>query len=123
MLSRTDFVVNRLSAQLGHAIAQVAASDPQSIKNKSFSVVSYWPTGQDLVDLYSQLNGSPAKVKDYTTADRDALRADAANMGAVKAGYFDHWDKEDWRYGEFEDAAAFGNSKIPTLEETARRFV
>lgn len=75
------------------------------------------------MDLYSQLNESPAKVKDYTTADRDALRADSANMGAVKAGYFDHWDQEDWRYDEFEDAASLDNFEIPTLEETARRFV
>ena len=43
---------------LGGAIARIASSDPQSIKNKEFSIVTFWPTGEELVELYTKINGT-----------------------------------------------------------------
>lgn len=84
-------------------------------------MVTFWPTGHELVDLYSKINNKPAQVKDLTKADRDTKRADTANFGAVPAAYWDKWERGDWEYesgGKMSDNDHSG----PSLEEVARAF-
>lgn len=84
-------------------------------------MVTFWPSGQELVELYSRINGKPAHVKDSTRADRDAKRADVANFGAAPVAYWDKWEKNDWEYesgGKISDHKYSG----PSLEEVARSF-
>ena len=112
---------DRSLEHLGNAIARIAAQDPKIIKDQAYSVVAFWPSGQELVDLYSKINGKPAQVKDFTQEDRDTKRADVANFGAAPVGYWDKWEKGDWEYetgGKISDNEYSG----PSLEEVARAF-
>lgn len=79
---------------------RIATADPDSIKNREYSVVTFWPTGQDLVDVYTKLNKTPAKVKSYTEAEHDAFQNDTEGLGMVKASYFEHWSSNDFGYGD-----------------------
>ncbi|KAK5676767.1 hypothetical protein LTS10_010531 [Elasticomyces elasticus] len=106
---------------LGAALARIASADPQSIKNREYSVVSFWPTGNELKDLYTKVNGKEAQVKDFTQADYEAQMADGANFGPAKAGYWQKWQDNSYGYeadGRTSDKAYSG----PCLEEVARVF-
>lgn len=114
--------LDRVMEHLGAALARVATSDPSSIKGQQYSVVTFSPTGNELVELYTKLNGAPTKVKDFTDADRAALRADAENNGAIRAGYWDHWAGNTWAY-EADGITSDKNYQGPSLEEVGRRFL
>ena len=77
---------------LGNALARLASCDPHSIRNKEYSVVTFWPTGNELVDLYTKINGKQAQAKDFSKADFKAQMADGANFGPAKAGYWKKWE-------------------------------
>lgn len=51
-----------LTPHLAAAIAEIATQDPHSVKNKEYSAVTFWPSGQEIVELYSKVNGKPAQV-------------------------------------------------------------
>ena len=105
---------------LGNAIARIATADPQSVKNREYSVVTFWPTGQELVDLYTKVNGKQARIKDFTKADRDTHVADGEN-GPAKVGYWDRWENDQWGYdsnGRISDTDYTG----PSLEQLGRKF-
>ena len=102
-------------------MARLAVSDPQSIKNTEHSFVTFWPTGEELVDLYTKINGRPAEVKDFTDKDRQEINADAAAFGPAKVGYWDHWESGNWGY-ESEGKVYDQNYHGPGIEEVARRF-
>ncbi|GAM87624.1 hypothetical protein ANO11243_056510 [Dothideomycetidae sp. 11243] len=107
---------------VGTAVARIVSRDPESIKNKQFSAVTFWPTGDELAELYGKLHGKKCNVKDFTEADRDKLMADGENFGPMKVGYFDRWQNNSWRYdqdGRIGEHQYSGDS----LEETARRFM
>lgn len=106
---------------LGKALNDIATSDPQSIKDTEHSVVTFWPTGQEIADLYLKINGKPAEIKDYTAADHEAFRADVANFGPAKAGYFDKWESAQWDY-ETGGKVSHKDYQGPGIEELARRF-
>ncbi|EMC91215.1 hypothetical protein BAUCODRAFT_318679 [Baudoinia panamericana UAMH 10762] len=100
---------------------ELATSDPQTIKNTEHSVVTFWPTGQEVADLYTHINGKPAEIKDFTEKDREDFRADVAKFGAAKVWYWDHWAANSWEYevqGRHYDRSYSG----PGIEEVARRF-
>ena len=61
--------------------------DLHLIKGREYSVINFWPTGQELVDLYTKINGQQAQINDFTAAGRQALMVDAANFGAAEVGY------------------------------------
>lgn len=84
--------------------------------------MTFWPTGQELVDLYTKLNGTPAQIKDWTAKDREEMMADGANFGPAKVGYWDRWERGVWNY-ETADRKALGGYSGPGLEEVGRRFV
>lgn len=84
-------------------------------------MVTFWPSGQELVDLYSKINGKPAQVKDFTRENRDAKRADVQNFGAAPVGYWDKWEENSFEYekgGKIRDDQYDG----PSLEEMARAY-
>ncbi|TKA64146.1 hypothetical protein B0A55_09295 [Friedmanniomyces simplex] len=106
---------------LAQALTRIACADPQSIKNKEYSVVPFWPTGNELKELYTKINGQQAQVKEFTPADREAQMADAADFGPAKAGYWEKWESGVWGYeaeGRISDREYGG----PGLEEIARSF-
>lgn len=104
------------------ALLHIATTDPHSVAGKQFSAVTFWPTGRELVDLYTKLNGKQAEVKPWTAADRDAMRADGPNFGPAKVGYWDRWDAGEWGY-ESAGRKALGGYSGPGLEEVGRRFL
>lgn len=104
------------------ALTHIATSPPRSIAGKEFSAVTFWPTGQELVDLYTKLNGKQAQVKDWTSEDRERLMEDGANFGPAKVGYWDRWDSGIWGY-ESDKRTALGGYSGPELEEVGRRFI
>ncbi len=106
---------------LGQGIAQLATSDPQSIKNTDHSFVTFWPTGQEVIELYTKINGKPAQIKTFTSKDREDFRADTANFGAAKVGYWDYWESGQWEY-ETGGKLYHKNYQGPGIEEVARRF-
>nr|POF16679.1 hypothetical protein CFP56_71320 [Quercus suber] len=104
------------------SLTQIATSDPREIAGKSFSAVTFWPTGQELVDLYTKLNGKQAQIKDWTAKDREEMMADGANFGPAKVGYWDRWESGDWHY-DAGSRVVLGGYSGPGLEEVARRFL
>ena len=114
--------MDRMVEHLQQGITHLALSDPQTLKNTEHSFVSYWPTGQELLDIYTKVNGKQAQIKNWTPQDRDEMNADGANFGPTKVGYWDKWQDDDWQYdsgGKVYDRTYKGVS----LEEVARRFV
>lgn len=101
---------------------RIASADPNSIKNREYSVVTFWPTGKDLVDIYTKLNKSPARVKNYTEADHDAFRNDTEGLGLVKASYFEHWSSNDFGYGD-HGRTRDEHYQGPTIETLAQGFL
>ncbi|KAK3110410.1 hypothetical protein LTR53_015332 [Teratosphaeriaceae sp. CCFEE 6253] len=106
---------------LGAALARIACFPPSSIANTPHSVVTFWPTGAELADLYTAINGSPAAVKDFTPTDLEAQMSDAANFGPAKAGYWARWESGVWGY-EAEGMVVEMGYGGPGLEEVARGF-
>ncbi|KAK3109649.1 hypothetical protein LTR53_016867 [Teratosphaeriaceae sp. CCFEE 6253] len=106
---------------LGAALARIACSPPPSIANRPHSVVTFWPTGAELADLYTRIHGSPVAVKDFTPADLEAQMDDAANFGPAKAGYWARWESGVWGY-EGEGVVVDKGYGGPGLEEVARGF-
>lgn len=115
-------LVSRMRDHVAAALTQIATSNPKTVANQEFSAVTFWPTGQELVDLYTKLNGKQAGIKQWTTLDRDAMRADGANFGPAKVGYWDRWEKGEWGY-ERPGRTALGGYSGPGLEEVGRRFL
>ena len=78
---------------LGHAIARIVSTNsPEAIKNKTYSAITFWTTGEELRDIYTILhNGEKTQIKDFTKADRDALEPDMSQFGPVKVAYCDKW--------------------------------
>ena len=83
--------------------------------------MTFWPTGQDVADLYTKINGKPAEIKDFTAKDRDETIADAANFGPAKAGYWNKWERGQW---EYEQGGKVYDNKYTeaSIEQVARKF-
>ncbi|KAK4502304.1 hypothetical protein PRZ48_005729 [Zasmidium cellare] len=107
---------------LAHSLANIATSNPSSIANKSYSVVTFWPTGQELVDLYTKIHGKPTTIKPWTPEDREAFMNDAASFGPAKVGYWDKWESNGFEY-EREGRVVVEGYEGPGLEEVARGFL
>ena len=110
-----------MADHLANAITRIATADPHSVKNREYSAVTFWPTGYELVDLYTKINGEKTQVKDFTQADREVQLADGANFGPAKVGYWDRWESGRWGYeenGRISDKEYEG----PGLEEIARKY-
>lgn len=90
------------------------------MKNTKHSVVTFWPTGHELAELYQKIQGKPAEIRDFTTQDRNDMRADAANFGAAKVGYWDKWEKNEWGYDD-KDLIPHETESFQ-LEAVARKF-
>lgn len=106
---------------IAHVLNRISIADPQSIKSTSHSVVTFWPTGQEIADLYTKITGKPAQIKDFTSRDRDEIRAKNETAGLAQVGYRDHWENGDWEYeigGKSYDRTYSG----PGIEEVAMRF-
>ena len=98
MLPQQTLISTSTIDHLAQALARLATSDPESIANTEHSVVSFWPSGQEVADLYTKINGKSAKIKDFTDKDREELRADLSGMGALKVAYLNKWEEERWHY-------------------------
>ena len=116
-----DTDLRRTIDHISKGLAGLALSDPQSIKNTEHSFVTYWQTGNEVVELYTRINGKPAEVRDFTQKDAEEISGDAANLGAARVGYWDHWEKDDWEY-ESRGKVYHDKYEGPTLEEVTRRF-
>lgn len=107
---------------LGATIARVCTKDPQEIKNKSFSAVSFFPTGNDLIELYTKINGKKAEHKQYTNEIREEWNADGQNFGPGKVAYMDRWENGNFGYDQ-EGRVLDREYKGPGLEEIARGYL
>lgn len=107
---------------LAQALTRIATADPQTTRNKSYSVVTFWPSGEELLGLYTKVNGKKAEVKPWTKEDRESFYEDGPNFGPAKAGYWDKWEADGFAY-EKEGRIVEGEYEGPGLEEIARRFV
>jgi hypothetical protein len=98
---------------------QLRIPSPSRIQITLF--VTFWPTGQEVIELYTKINGKPAQIKTFTSKDREDFRADTANFGAAKVGYWDYWESGQWEY-ETGGKLYHKNYQGPGIEEVARRF-
>ena len=96
-----------------------AASDPQTVKNKAFSCVTFEPTGNELVALHTKLAYKKPTIKEFTSSFREEQLADAQNFGAAKVGYWDRWETDSFVYEQPMGVEYRG----PGLEETAKQFL
>lgn len=106
---------------LAYVLAKLATNDPTAIRN-SYYVVTFWPTGSELVELYTKINGEPTQIRDFTQIDRGRLNEDMQGFGATKVGYWDDWERGDWGY-ESSGRVDVEGYVSPTIEEVARSFV
>ncbi|VUC37409.1 unnamed protein product [Clonostachys rosea] len=84
---------------LGTALADLAARDPADIVGKSFSAVTFHPSGKDLVNVFTQLNGGkPTEVVNQTPEDLELLLQDVNGLGAFMGVYMRHWDRGDLEF-------------------------
>jgi hypothetical protein len=84
---------------LGAALTNVVARDPASIVGKSFSAVTFRPSGQDLLNAFTSVNGNmPAKLVVHTPEDLKRLLQDTQGYGAFMGVYMRHWDRGDLEF-------------------------
>ncbi|CAI6084187.1 unnamed protein product [Clonostachys chloroleuca] len=84
---------------LGSALATLLARDPADIVGKSFSAVTFRPSGKDLVNVFTELNGGqPTTVVDQTPEDLQLLLQDIKGSGAFMGVYMRHWDRGDLEF-------------------------
>ena len=106
---------------LGAALAQLTTLPAAELKDAEFSAVTYLPTGQELVDLFTQLHGTAPAVTDYDLAAKDADYANAP-FGPVVATYKHHWETGAWGYPQAVQVEKYEGHGTP-LVEVARKFV
>lgn len=84
---------------LGSSLATLLARDPADIVGKSFSAVTFRPSGKDLVNVFTELNGGqPTTVVDQTPEDLQLLLQDIKGSGAFMGVYMRHWDRGDLEF-------------------------
>ncbi|CAH0044387.1 unnamed protein product [Clonostachys solani] len=84
---------------LGAVLASLLARDPADIVGKSFSAVTFRPSGKDLVDVFTQINnGEPTTVVDQKPEDLELLLQDIKGLGAFMGVYMRHWDRGDLEF-------------------------
>lgn len=85
---------------MARVLADLAQRDPASIVDTEFSAVSYWVSGDDLVEAFSKVNGKPAIVIDHPPEKQAAWLADVGDITnlAFRGVYYQHWEKEDLHY-------------------------
>lgn len=107
---------------LGSTIARLAASDPKSIKDKEYTAVTFWASGEELRDLLTDVNGEPATVKDFSMTDREEILKDLENFGPVRIGYIDRWIDDRWEY-DTRGRIAMADASGFSLEDVARKYL
>uniref|UniRef100_A0A8H7KBI3 NmrA-like domain-containing protein n=1 Tax=Bionectria ochroleuca TaxID=29856 RepID=A0A8H7KBI3_BIOOC len=84
---------------LGAALGNLLARDPADIVGKSFSAVTFRPSGKDFVNTFTQLHdGQPTAVVDQTPEDLQLLLQDIKGSGAFMGVYMRHWDRGDLEF-------------------------
>lgn len=84
---------------LGTALADLLTRDPSDIVGKTFSAVTFRPSGQDLLDVFTKLNeNTPATLVAHTPEDLKRLLEDIQGMGAFMGVYMRHWDRGDLEF-------------------------
>ena len=102
---------------LGAAVAEIVTLPPSQIKDQTYSVNQFWPTGNDIIELFTRLNGSKPEIKDFTPEDAAALK-EQAPIGFVAAALKDAWTAGNWvDQGDFKVDGWNG----PSLEEIAAK--
>ena len=106
---------------LGAALATIVSGpDAKANANKSFSAIEIKPTGQELIDLFTEIHGASTEVSDYTAADREQLLASGNPFAPVTAGYLKNWEEDSWKVGEDIKVTV---RERQTLEEIAKPFI
>lgn len=84
---------------LGAALTDLLARDPTNIVGKSFSAVTFQPSGQDLLNVLTKLNeNTPATLVAQAPEDLKRLLQDTQGIGAFMGVYMRHWDRGDLEF-------------------------
>ena len=108
-------LTGRTMAYLGEGIAQIATRDPISIKGKHYSLVEYWTTGSEFVDVFTRVNGAKPTIKDLSDEELETMRV-TPPMGPVAAAYLTAWATNKWNYKDPQEVEGW---KSKSLEEVA----
>ncbi|KAI5480111.1 hypothetical protein MNV49_001771 [Pseudohyphozyma bogoriensis] len=109
-----------LTERVGRVLADLASRDPLSIKDTKHSVITYWPTGYELAELYTKINGKEVTIKPFTKEHRETLLNDGKG-GAVMVGYLDKWENNSFEY-QSEDKEYHGSFEGSSLEDIIRLY-
>jgi len=75
----------------------VVLKDPSSIANKNFYTYTFSPSGQEIIQLFINLNGSAPQVEQYTDEQYEK-DTDTPGLGMVAATYRRRWGDGDWAW-------------------------
>ncbi|ORY34816.1 hypothetical protein BCR39DRAFT_514939 [Naematelia encephala] len=83
---------------LGEAIAELAARDPASIKDKDFYVYDYAPTGNEIIQVLTKLHGKAPQVKPETDEDYEKAM-DTGVLPTMSPAIYRHcWGTGVWNW-------------------------
>ena len=105
---------------MARVLAELVQRNPASIANMEFSAVTYWVSGDDLLDAFSKANGRPATLMHHPSEEQAEWLADVGDITrkAFCGVYYQHWEREDLHYPNPIEYA----EKLP-FEELTRKYL
>lgn len=85
------------SEALAEAIGEIATRQPETIKDKTFHVYDYSPTGTEIIQTLESLHGTKPVVIDVTEDDYQKVM-DSGSMAISPAHYKHTWGTGDWNW-------------------------
>jgi hypothetical protein len=86
---------------LGAVLTDLLAREPTDIVGRTFSAVTFRPSGQDLLNVFTRVNeDTPATLVAHTPQDLKRLLQDTQGISAFMGVYLRHWDRGDLEFPE-----------------------
>lgn len=85
-------------------------------------MVTFRPTGIELIKLFTELCGSATKVEDFTLDMSDQKIGDGP-YGPVVVGHIDEWAGNSYEYGKHGMINHDMEYERPSLQEVAKAYL
>ncbi|WVW83155.1 hypothetical protein I302_105173 [Kwoniella bestiolae CBS 10118] len=98
---------------LGYATAQLLLF-PDSLAGQTYQVYDYQPTGQELIDVLTKLNGSKPQITQFTEKEyQEGIKV--PGVGAILSAIKAKWGDDNW--GPERNLPEFKDWQTKSLEE------
>lgn len=105
---------------LAQAIGQLVVRDPKDITGKSYTVIDFETTGQELADAFEKLNGSKPTITAAKEEELDGARK-SGPPGALGAAARRKWGRGDFPADDRFEPAGVQRREVYQAVESASK--